>query len=136
MFSTVRYVPDDVANHLFKIKPPLSIEGAHNVFLETIKRGEDDDFRPSNISRTTTVVLRLYEAFGGHARIKLNVARHLPVVKAVVTNLLEDEGGEELQGLTSGTDDNLTTSFKLDFHGFEVKTVKLTLRYSNWDRAE
>lgn len=135
MFSAVRYVPEDIANHLFKIKPPLTIEGAHNVFLETIKRGEDDDFGSSNPFATTSVVLRLYEAFGGHARIKLNVASHLPVVKAVVTNLLEDDL-EELQGQISESADHLGTSFKLDFRGFEVKTLKLTLRYSNWNHAQ
>ena len=42
--------------------PPFSVSGAHNVFLETIKRGEDDDFKNGT---NTTIVLRLYEAFGG-----------------------------------------------------------------------
>ena len=142
-FLYMRYIPDDIANHLLKIKPPLSIECTGNVFLETIKRGEDDDFiccgslATTKSPITTTVVLRLYEAFGGHSRIKLQIARHLPVVRAVVTNLLEDEDDcEELCVVCSGEGDDMTRSVKLDFRGFEVKTVKLHLRYTDWDQAE
>ncbi|KAJ6546194.1 glycoside hydrolase family 38 protein [Mycena vulgaris] len=100
---------------------PFTVSGAPNVFLETIKRGEDDTLKASG---ATTVVLRLYEAFGGHAQAQLRIAAGLDVEAAYVTNLLEDvaedveltllrpEGGREL-----GVD--------LTFRGFEVKTVKL-----------
>ncbi|CAL1697504.1 unnamed protein product [Somion occarium] len=122
----VRYAPEDLANFpLVQARPLFTLHGAHNVFLETIKRGEDDKFSPQNDS-SPTVVLRLYEAFGGHARIKLKIARHFPVVKATVTNLLEDEI-EDLQLLHAEQAEDRLTSVSLDFHGFEVKTVKLTL---------
>jgi hypothetical protein len=38
--------------------------------METIKRGDDDDFSSQD---EQTIVLRLYEAFGGHVRCSLNV---------------------------------------------------------------
>ena len=69
------------------------MEGARNVFLETVKRGEYDSFEEAvnldDKSVTTTVILRLYEAYGGHAQARLLISRHLPVLKASITNLLD-----------------------------------------------
>ena len=50
--------------------PQFSLEDAPNVMLETVKRGEDDD-----LVRGTqeTIVLRMFEQFGGHARAKLRM---------------------------------------------------------------
>lgn len=45
----------------------------------------------------TTLVLRLYEAYGGHASVDLRIAPGLPVLKAYETNLLEDTPAEELR---------------------------------------
>ncbi|KAG2744228.1 glycoside hydrolase family 38 protein, partial [Suillus brevipes Sb2] len=115
----VRTVPGQNASH---IVPPLPfwLEGAPNIFLETIKRGEDD-FEPN--ASCTTVILRMYEAFGGHGSVKLHVGEHVPVKRAYVTNILEDTKGE--LGLVSTTGAHST--LKLEFRGFEVKTVKLVL---------
>ena len=104
------------------------MEGAHNVFLETVKRGEDDSFEEAvnldDKSVTTTVILRLYEAYGGHAQARLLISHHLPVLKAITTNLLEDED-EELYVLRSSDDSGCSLS--LSFRKFEVKTIKLVL---------
>ena len=89
------------------------------MFLETIKRGEDD-FGTRNV----TVVLRLYEAYGGHARATLKIGGHIPVARAHITNLLEDEL-EYVQIARTNPDEGGVTSLTLDFHSFEVKTVKL-----------
>ena len=70
-----------------------------------------------------TIVLRLYEAFGGHGTVKLKLAEHLSVVKVLETNLLEDE----LKELSVYQAEDDTAAVKLDFHGFEVKTIKLVL---------
>lgn len=59
----VRLLEDTSSAPLLKAKPPFIIEGARNVFLETVKRGLDDDFKSHE---APSVVLRLYEAFGGH----------------------------------------------------------------------
>ncbi|KAI0632608.1 glycosyl hydrolases family 38 N-terminal domain-containing protein [Trametes polyzona] len=118
----VRLLESTADAPLLEIKPGFSIEGAPNVFLETVKRGLDDDFSKHDAA-SPTIVLRLYEAYGGHAQVKFKIASHIPVVKAIVTNLLEDEV-EELN-LLQTADSSLAV--KLKFHGFEVKTVKLTL---------
>ncbi|OSX57004.1 glycoside hydrolase family 38 protein [Postia placenta MAD-698-R-SB12] len=121
----VRYLLDEgVEAPLLNAEPPFKLEGASNVFLETVKRGLYDDFSPnSEPASVVTVVLRLYEAFGGHAHPKLKFAKHVPVLKVFTTNLLEDE---ELQ-LNMFKDEDKLTVVKLDFHGFEVKTVKIIL---------
>lgn len=110
-------------------RPPFTIEGSRNVFLETIKRGEYDDYTAT--SSGVTVVLRLYEAYGGHARVKLNVGAHIPVAKASVTNLLEDEM-QELQLLREESTPSGGATLALDFHAFEVKTVKLVIGRKAW----
>lgn len=111
------------------------MEGARNVFLDTVKRGEYDSFEKAvNLDddksvTTTTVILRLYEAYGGHAHARLLISCHLPVVKAFTTNLLEDED-EELYVLRSSdysSDGGSGCTLSLSFRGFEVKTVKLVL---------
>jgi alpha-mannosidase len=94
------------------------------VFLETIKRGEYDDYSASHAG--VTVILRLYEAYGGHAKVKLNIGENIPAASACVTNLLEDEM-EELHLLRNVGGNGEPTSVTLDFHAFEVKTVKLTI---------
>jgi alpha-mannosidase len=73
------------------------VEGARNVFLETVKRGEDDLFEEAvnlDDKSATTVILRLYEAYGGRAQARLLISHHLPVLKAITINLLEDEDEE------------------------------------------
>ncbi|KIJ05577.1 glycoside hydrolase family 38 protein [Paxillus involutus ATCC 200175] len=117
----LRAVPQATAASPLVSKLPFWPEGSSNVFLETIKRREDDDFRVNGT--TKTVVLCLYEAFGGHRRVELRVARDVPVVNAYTTNLLEDHKLE--LALAQGT--NRDFILKLDFRGFKVKTVKLVL---------
>jgi alpha-mannosidase len=52
-------------------KPSLfSVQGARNVVLETIKRGEDDVHASG---KGKTLILRLFEQYGGHAKAKLKM---------------------------------------------------------------
>jgi alpha-mannosidase len=74
------------------LKTPFEVHGASNVFLETVKRGDDDKYRLQDSEET--VILRLYEAYGGHGQATLKVASHISVREAYVTNLLEDEGDQ------------------------------------------
>jgi alpha-mannosidase len=85
-----------------------------------MKRAEDDDFSKTSEGN---IVVRLYEAFGGHARTKVRFGKSpfWKIEKAVVTNLLEDEL-EELKLIDDGA------AVQLDFHGFEVKTIKVSLK--------
>ncbi len=52
---------------------PFKVTGSKSVVLETIKRGEDDDFSTSAKGSTRTVILRMYEAKGGKAVVKLQM---------------------------------------------------------------
>ncbi|CAK5279299.1 unnamed protein product [Mycena citricolor] len=96
-------------------QPLFTVSGAPNVVLETVKRGEDDG------PERRTVVLRLYEAMGGHAKAQLRIANGLGVQAAYETNLLEDISEEARLGLKD------ECGLELKFHGFEVKTVVLVL---------
>ena len=95
----------DVSSQVTPSKPVFTIEGARNVFLETVKRGEDDNFSwhptaldsensstdsgdsgttfatasttgtgGSDLGPNMTVILRLYEAYGGHAHARLKIS--------------------------------------------------------------
>ena len=138
---TVRYLQEagDLSS-LLSFSRPFVIEGARNVFLETVKRGEDDSFDSkdrdwTSDSTTFTIILRLYEAFGGHARAQLRVSEHIPVSKAYVTNLLEDEG-DELKLKHADASGKGEVALTLDFHGFEVKTVKLVVGHGKLRKFE
>lgn len=128
----MRYVPkpDDLSAASAHISPFIA-HGAPNVFLETLKRGDDDVFPSSpgsaRSNAESTVVLRLYETFGGHARLKLRIPHRLHVVKAVLTNLLEEEEEDQLHVWEDQDAEGYNKHLRLDFRGFEVKTVKLTI---------
>jgi len=136
---TVRCIPAGSPDAISPLKAPFALEGARNVFLETVKRGEYDSFdAPIQLNNKedspTTVVLRLYEAYGGHAQVRLVISPHIPIIKAFETNLLEDEDGQkELYLLrptqTEDRDDSCAegSTLALSFRGFEIKTVKLVL---------
>ena len=127
-FQTVRSIPDDAKIHSEpKHQPPFLVSGAHNVILETIKRGDDDDVSGSG---PKTVVLRLYEAYGGHTTVKLLISTAIGIEKAIITNLLEDDNEDELVFTAAAEEEaeqGYSNYLKLSFRGFEVKTVKLTL---------
>lgn len=59
-----------IAAHPLAAATPFKLHGAPNVMLETIKRGEDDKWTEDG---EKTVILRLYEHFGGHAKATLNM---------------------------------------------------------------
>ncbi|OAX33098.1 glycoside hydrolase family 38 protein [Rhizopogon vinicolor AM-OR11-026] len=123
----VRTVPGQSESRLSPTLP-FWLEGAPNVILETVKRGEDDFEAKSS---DTTVILRMYEAFGGHGSVKLRLGRHLAVKRVYLTNILEDTKGE--LGLVRTADGSST--LKLEFRGFEVKTVKLVVGTKESDIA-
>ncbi|KAH9837576.1 glycoside hydrolase family 38 protein [Rhodofomes roseus] len=117
---------DGTKSPMLHVGPAFAVEGARNVFLETVKRGLDDKFESKG--GDVSVVLRIYEAFGGHAQAWLKIAKHIPVSKIFATNLLEDHEAE-LSFLDS--EDHAHHAVKLNFHGFEVKTIKLVLGRSD-----
>ncbi|KAI9449033.1 glycosyl hydrolases family 38 N-terminal domain-containing protein [Lactarius psammicola] len=127
----VRHVPGGGAvAAAIPTRVPFALFGRdYSVFLETFKRGDLD----SDADGKRTIVLRLYEAYGGHASVDLQV--NVPgVVAAYSTNLLEDDEGAEaltLEAPTAEAAEKLPLSgglvIPLAFRGFEVKTIKLVL---------
>ena len=112
-------------------EPLFSVIGAPNVILDTVKRGEDDDLAPNHRAKTS-VILRLYEAYGGHARALLRVSNKLAVKKAYLSNVLEDSL-ETIEPLDSNEASQL---FEINFHGFQFQTVKLYLETNSDDHRE
>jgi alpha-mannosidase len=107
--------------------PPFLVHARHNnVFLETFKRGDLDD-----VKAVRTIVMRLYEAYGGHASIGLQINMPQRVVAAYETNLLEDDAGAKSLALETTTGEwnerPGDTLLRLMFRGFEVKTIKIVL---------
>lgn len=102
------------------VRGPFKVVGAPNVLLDTIKRAEDDDFLSSRSSQS--VICRLYESKGGHA--KATLVTTLPVVKATIVDLLERHV-EDLELVTSRRDDK--TAVQIPFRGFQLVTVKFEL---------
>lgn len=64
---------------------PFTLSGSRNIILDGIKRAEDDHF--SSKSKSQTVILRFYEAFGGHGHA--TVKTPLPVESATICDVSE-----------------------------------------------
>lgn len=121
----VQYVatPDFAASaHGMDVRGPFRVAGASSVILDTIKRSDDDDFLSSKASQS--VICRLYESMGGHARASLVTT--LPVKKATIVDLLE----RHIEDLELVSSQNGKTSVRLPFRGFQIITVKLELYVS------
>ncbi|KAK4047772.1 Glycoside hydrolase, 38 vacuolar alpha mannosidase [Microbotryomycetes sp. JL221] len=122
----LRRLPRSSLAQAESVPHPFTLHGSRNIILDTIKRAEDDHF--SSKATTQTVILRLYEAFGGHGEVTLNTS--LPVESATICDILERDL-EELSVLQEHVSNEKTeSSFKLSFRGFQVVTVKVTLSAS------
>ena len=119
---SVLFAPDAVQSlaNLSTHKSPFTIEGAPNVMLETVKRAEDDPKK-----KLTRVILRIYEAYGGHATATLRIASHLTIERAYICNLLEERSSGPLDLVRDdSTGDSLV---KLPMRGFQILTVRLAI---------
>ncbi|KAJ2743616.1 Glycoside hydrolase, 38 vacuolar alpha mannosidase [Coemansia sp. BCRC 34301] len=95
-------------------QPYFSVSGARNVVLDTVKVAEDDK---------DSYIVRMYEAYGGHARALLTT--RLPATSAYKVNILEEL--MEKDG-SNGMLDWLSHSKTVEviFKPFEVVTLKFT----------
>jgi Glycosyl hydrolases family 38 C-terminal beta sandwich domain len=123
----VRYLNGSALASTMPHVPPFIVFGRDcSVFLETFKRGDLDDTKGIR-----TVVLRLYEAYGGHASICLQVNTPQRVIAAYETNLLEDDVGAGSLAMERTTGEwgerPGEQMLRLVFRGFEVKTIKVVL---------
>ncbi|KAI8098364.1 galactose mutarotase-like domain-containing protein [Gilbertella persicaria] len=73
-----RIIPRAKMTDINDCMPHFRIENAPNVVLDTIKKAEDSN----------DIIIRLYEAYGGHARARLMSST--VVKKAIKCNILED----------------------------------------------
>lgn len=102
----------------------IRVSGDSNVVLETIKRGDEDDFSsgPSSSKGEQTVILRFHDSHGGSGKAKVTV--NLPVLRGVVCDLLErDMTSVDMFEAIAGE----SYTFEIRLKAFEVKTIKLTL---------
>ncbi|TKA51106.1 hypothetical protein B0A53_05892 [Rhodotorula sp. CCFEE 5036] len=108
---------------------PFSVVGARNVVLDTVKRGEEDDF--SARSKHETVILRLYEAYGGAAKAK--IAATIPEGRKIASAELVDILERKVEDLTvsdQSVSGSASSTFNIDLprmRAFQIVTVKLTL---------
>ncbi|KAL8280086.1 hypothetical protein RQP46_007416 [Phenoliferia psychrophenolica] len=120
----IRRLPRAHVDHAISVDHPFKLHGSRNIILDTIKRGEDDHFAKDS-KHAQTVILRLYEAFGGHGVVE--IATELDVASVSICDILERDV-EELSIVQSKSSDGKSSSaFKISMRGFEVKTLKLTL---------
>ncbi|KAK7027819.1 glycoside hydrolase family 38 protein [Favolaschia claudopus] len=101
--------PGVTARDLNTSHSPFTLVGAPNVFIETVKRGEEDSYKSGG---TTSVA-------------QLRIAQGLGVEAAYETNLLEDVQEGSVRPLLNDVEHEL--GLNLSFRGFEVKTIVLIL---------
>ncbi|KAJ2694514.1 Glycoside hydrolase, 38 vacuolar alpha mannosidase [Coemansia sp. IMI 209128] len=92
-------------------QPCFSISGARNVVLDTVKLAEDDG---------NNFIVRMYEAYGGHARALLTT--RLPADAVHKVNILEErvDDGAELSWMSH------SKTVEVVFKPFEIVTLKFT----------
>lgn len=70
-------MPDAISfaklNALSTFNTSFVVEGAKNVVAETIKLSEEDASSTSSHAAGKEIIVRLYEAFGGHAKATLKM---------------------------------------------------------------
>ncbi|GAA5860859.1 hypothetical protein JCM8547_003871 [Rhodosporidiobolus lusitaniae] len=111
---------------------PFSLSGDRNIVLDTVKRGEDDHYGEHDGVGEESVILRLYEAYGGSG--KVNVVAKLPegkkLVNAAITDLLERDLHPLNIAVHATTPPGEPVTHTLDlprFRAFQVVTVKLMI---------
>ncbi|KAK9456114.1 glycosyl hydrolases family 38 N-terminal domain-containing protein [Dipodascopsis uninucleata] len=105
----------------------IIIDGASNIILSNIKRGEDDEDTSLGdlpVKPGRSVYLRVYDSIGG--RCKANLLTSLPIKRVCYANLLEDEL-DEIQVSKSVVDKKTITKIPVQLRPFEVSTVKLEI---------
>ncbi|KAJ1869415.1 Glycoside hydrolase, 38 vacuolar alpha mannosidase [Coemansia sp. RSA 990] len=100
-------------NELTSNRPFFSISGARNVVLDTVKRAEDDE---------QSFVVRLYEAYGGHARALLT--SRLSYSDVAKVNLLEEPLRDSEDGISALAH---SKALEISFKPFEVVSLKFTI---------
>ncbi|GAA5976513.1 hypothetical protein JCM11641_001325 [Rhodosporidiobolus odoratus] len=130
----LRRITSSSATHTQIKELPFTLQGDRNIVLDTIKRGEDDHFGKDKNGEgegQESIVLRLYEAYGGSGKVKIKVGLGggKKMVKAVMTDLLEREQQTlDISAQAASSGNSATTVVDVPrFRAFQVVTVKLIL---------
>ncbi|MBW0485150.1 hypothetical protein O181_024865 [Austropuccinia psidii MF-1] len=106
----------------------LEGRGVKNVILDSLKRGEDDNFEFKSSKPTKkSIIVRMYEAFGGLTTVDLITA--LPVQEAFIVDILEREleiikpENQDLKPEVHGQTKS-DQIYKLQLKAFQVITLK------------
>lgn len=110
----------DATIELFKLEGL----GSRNVILDAVKRGEDDTFGFHSRKPIRTVVVRLYEALGGAADVKLVTS--LKATEVLKVDVLEREI-ERLEAIHELEDRVPQQAIRLKFKPFQFMTIKWIL---------
>ncbi|KAF1959250.1 alpha-mannosidase-like protein [Byssothecium circinans] len=105
------------------------IQGAPNLVLDTIKRGEDDEDVSTGILPPKpghSIILRIYDALGGKSRAVLSWG-DLKVRNVVKVNALEDEEVDLKEQMCEVEGGGGRRGVWIDVRAFEVATFKLVL---------
>uniref|UniRef100_A0A915BXT3 alpha-mannosidase n=1 Tax=Parascaris univalens TaxID=6257 RepID=A0A915BXT3_PARUN len=113
--NTIRYVEGWRIER--SIAETFTITGSEGVVIDTIKPSEDD---------VNALIVRLFECFGGGARIRLYL-RHARIISVDLADGLERSVANIPIESMSSSDEGPTDSIVLDFRAFEVKTLLIRL---------
>ncbi|KAM0747907.1 alpha-mannosidase [Meredithblackwellia eburnea MCA 4105] len=123
----LRRIPHARVSSAVAVGHPFKLKGTRNIILDTIKRAEDDHFGVKSAA-PQTVVLRLYEAFGGHGSV--DVLTELDVESVTICDILERDLEELPVIQTKTAEGEPAASVKINFRGFQVISLKFTLGVS------
>ncbi|VDK20997.1 unnamed protein product [Anisakis simplex] len=119
--NPVRYlegIAGTISEHIDNV---FKISGSDGVIIDTIKASEDDE---------NALIMRLFECFGGSARIWLHW-NHARIVSIDLADGLEQSISnipiESTIPNESEQEDVPSESVKLEFHAFELKTLLIRL---------
>lgn len=103
--------------------PSIQFDGPRNIIISAVKRGENDidvsvDDLP--IRKSRSVIVRLYDALGGHTAGK--IVTELSIKKVTKVNLLEDDQ-EDIPFKISSSQ----TIIPIKLRAFEIATYRLEL---------
>ncbi|KAA1114831.1 Glycoside hydrolase, 38 vacuolar alpha mannosidase [Puccinia graminis f. sp. tritici] len=129
----LRYAPRNISskNLLAPVTEIFKLEGlgARNVILDTVKRGEDDTFGFHSRKPVRTVVVRLYEAFGGRANVHLVTlvkAQEVFIVDVLERELEKVELKNHQQSITDDQEPYKQV-VELNFKPFQFISLKFIL---------
>ncbi|GAA97820.1 glycoside hydrolase family 38 protein [Mixia osmundae IAM 14324] len=122
-FNDTQYHRIQIPRKPLEVLPSFVLHGAgNNVVLDTIKRGESDDYESKTAAGGRSVILRFYEALGGTRRFEVHT--NVAFKSATFVDILERPNGKKAPAVSMV---NGLSRIKLIIGVFQVITLKLDL---------